>query len=176
MAGRVIRSGFRRGGVRRQMDWIAGVDRSSFVTLAAATKSLDGSFPGTGIPAAPFTVTRVRGSLYVKSDQQTSSEVQQGAVGMGIVSTVAATAGAASIPGPVTDAPWDGWFLWLPFANAFVVSSAVAVTNTGSLYHFDSRAQRKVESLDSIAIMVENASGTTGFEYFLQYRILLKMH
>ncbi len=62
------------------------------------------------------TVRRTIGNIWVVSDQAAADEVQVGAFGCIVVTDLAAAAGAASIPGPFTDANDDGWFVWQGFS------------------------------------------------------------
>ena len=85
---------------------------------------------------------------------------------MVVVNDLALAAGAASIPGPFTDASDDGWFV-----HQFTGGNRPAATAAEStIWEFDSRAMRRVEEGFGIAVMYENASAgavaiqvTTGF-------------
>ncbi len=147
---------FVRSRQRTASDWGRLIDPHT--SVAAASKVLLASFvlsnPGIG-----ETVRRTHVMLSVVSDQNAALEQQNGAFGMMIVSDLALAAGAASIPGPVTDASDDGWFVWFGVsqANAGFIGGAV----TGSLvdsYVFDSKAMRKVADGFSIAVMYESLS------------------
>ncbi len=134
------------------------------VVIAAGTKVLlatvNLSNPGIG-----ETVRRTRGSFLITSDQVALLEVQTGALGMMVVSDVAAAAGIASIPGPVTEAEDDGWFVWVPFHNlssATGGSGSVGNSPPGFRFEFDSKAMRKVEEGFRVAVVIENASPTNG--------------
>jgi len=45
-----------------------------------------------------------------------------------------------------------------------------------SVFNFDSRGARKVEQGDAIVFTLENSDGAFGFEYWLQFRMLIKLH
>jgi len=112
-------------------------------------------------------VRRTRGLLHVTSDQSAAQEEQFGAMGMMIVSDLALAAGAASIPGPVTDANDDAWFVWVPFAQLCAVNLGASGVNSlppGSPYHFDSKVMRRVPEGFGIAVMVENGGSANGIE------------
>ena len=175
---RIISRSFRgrAGGPKRATNWIQSTDVVAFTNVLPSVKLLHQSFAGTGGPA-PFTVVRVRGLLSVLSDQFAATEEVFGALGMAIVSTVASGVGATAVPGPVTDAAWDGWFLHQPFTAGFAFASAVGFDgNNVRQFPLDSRAMRKVDPDDSIAVMIENGSDSFGFDFLLQFRMLLKMH
>ncbi len=131
-------------------------------TVAAATKvvmaSATLSNPGIG-----ETVRRTRGRLWVGSDQQVATEDYVGAFGIIVVSDLALAAGAASIPGPVTDRNDDGWLVWESTANRFQLGSNIGFeSNKMQMIEFDSRAMRKVEEGFGLAFMFENASPADG--------------
>ncbi len=128
------------------------------MTVAAATKVLVATFTlsSQGIGE---TVRRTLGWVLVHSDQEAANEAYQGALGFQVVTDLAVAAGAASIPGPVTDADDDGWFVWQAFGGA---SMATSSAERGRLFNFDSRAMRRIEPGQTVAVMYENASATTG--------------
>ncbi len=116
-------------------------------------------------PGIGETVRRTRGLISIMSDQQTVVEEQVGAFGMVVVTDLALAAGAASIPGPGTDASDDGWFVWVPFVQASEGNVGVADPPglpVSQRYEFDSKAMRRVEEGFVIAIMVENVHATMG--------------
>ncbi len=127
--------------------------------VAAGTKILSTSLvlsnPGIG-----ETVRRTRGVVSVASDQGAAIEDQLGALGLVVVSDLALAAGAASIPGPGTDASDDGWFVWRPF----VQRSDSSNNRVSFIYEFDSKAMRRVEEGFGIAIMIENTSALHGIQ------------
>ena len=101
-------------GTRKGTDWFRRTT-GAYVTVAAASKVLVSS----GTPSNPGiteTIVRTRGGFSIASDQAGASESQIGAMGLMVVNDLALAAGAASIPGPVTDRNDDGWFVWEPFA------------------------------------------------------------
>jgi hypothetical protein len=110
-----------------------------------------------------------------QSDQVAANEHFEGAVGFARVTQVAATAGAASIPGPVTDAFWDGWYGWHGIQGEFSFITAVGYhPNGGYRIDFDSKAMRKVGPNDALVIVAENASAVTGFTIAYQGSDLMK--
>jgi len=78
---------------------------------------------------------------------------------MMVVSDLAIAAGAASIPGPVTDSDDDGWFVWVPCMSQFQFVSGVGIDpDAGRYFPFDSRAMRRTEEGFGIAVMWETGS------------------
>ncbi len=105
----------------------------------------------------------------VASDQTTNFEFQFGALGMVVVSDLAIAAGAASIPGPVTDAQDDGWFVWQAFLRA---SSQSVAKHAQQYFEWDSKAMRRIEEGFGIGVMVENAHATHGLQAAIQISML----
>ena len=152
------RAPFRRSGPSRT-NWSRLVT-PSLTNIAAGTKFFLISFILDN-PGISETVRRTRGQIYVRSDQAGSAEDQVGALGIMKVNDVALAAGAASIPGPSTEASDDGWFVWRPFSQ-MGADTATGAGRAGLLYEFDSKAMRTVEEGFGLAVMVENASATHG--------------
>ena len=143
---------------KRPKGW-ARISAATFGAVPAATKVLLGSFTLSN-PGIGATVLRTRGSYNIISDQTGSVEEQIGAWGMIVVNDLALAAGVASIPGPITDASDDGWFVWEPFQQ----SGTDASTGVTVDHPFDSKAMRKVREGFSIAVIAENAHATHAFE------------
>ena len=161
-------SGFRRSAPNR--GW-SGFTTPAFVAVPAATKVLLGTFVLFN-PGIDETILRTVGMLAVVSDQLVVTEAQIGAFGFIGVTDIAAAAGAASIPGPVTDAG-DDWFLYVPFASQFTLASAASFQAVGfSNISFDSKAKRKFDEGTTIALMIENANATQGFNAVFSLRML----
>jgi len=166
MAARRRTGGFQRssGG---KTDWARVVPINS-VIVAAGTKALLNIIVLAN-PGIMETIRRTRGVLAVSSDQFGIFESMSGAVGMMVVNDLALAAGAASIPGPVTDQSDDGWFMWQPFVQMGDQNDSAI----GSVkYDFDSKAMRKVEDGFGVAVMVENASATSGLFVQLAFSVL----
>ena len=136
------------------------------VAVAAGTKVLLATFVLSNVGIGEV-VRRTRGQVLVLSDQASVVEQQNGAFGMVVVTDLAAAAGAASIPGPVTDANDDGWFVWVPTLQATggLIGGAPSVGVPQWPHLFDSKAMRRVEEGFVIAVMFEGLSqgSTVGF-------------
>ena len=163
-----------KGGYQRRARKIvnyswAGFVQPARVIIPPATKALLGFFVLD--TAFEETIVRVRGELTVVSDQAVALEDQVGAFGMIRVTDRALAAGAASIPGPVTDSDDDGWFVWVPIAQVGALT-----VDSGSIppYVIDSKAQRIIREGQSIAVMVENASAAHGLQVLLSFRALAR--
>ncbi len=98
--------------MRRKTLWIASADVTGVTNLVAGATVLDQTFVAdTGEPSLPWTIVRLRGSLYVASDQTATNEDAHGALGAIVVRDAAAAAGVGSIPTPVTEQSDEGWFM-----------------------------------------------------------------
>jgi len=170
MATRASRAGGRQGRKIVNYTWSPFVTAAP-VTIPAATKVLLGFF----FLATAFeeTLVRTRGVLRISSDQTGSVEEQVGAFGFIRVTDQAIAAGAASIPGPVSDGADDGWAVWVPFAQESA-SSTVGMTGMGSAWEIDSKAQRIVREGQQLAVMIENAHATHGLEVLVALRALAR--
>ncbi len=166
MARRIARTGgFRRSG-GANFTW--GRVRTQLTTVAFDAKAVMATFT----PSTQWdeTIRRVRGILYVDSDQAGVHEQQEGAIGAFVASDTAVTAGAASLLGPVTDLQDDAWMMWMPFAQATEFADGGApVFKT---WEFDSKAMRKLVSGHQLVFMIENGSGVFGLRFLLYVSVL----
>ncbi len=170
----------RRQGPRRATEWGASADSTAVKTLGGSGVVLDQSFTDailSGAGLLPSTIVRVRGELWVHSDQGAANEAPFGAMAFAIANENARAAGIASLLTPIADEAADGFFVFQYFMGANNGAS------TGALFgqpwyrfEFDSRAMRKIEDGDSIAVVLENASPLHALEYILKFRILFKVH
>ncbi len=179
MANRISRvRGPFRGRVRRKTTWLASFDSTAITSLAPNAAAVDQAFTGAAIAAlGPSTIVRVRGMVFVTSDQTAASELTFGALGMAVVSEQARVAGLAAVPTPITEEASDLWFVHQFFGDSIGVATAIGLVGLGTPTFFDSKAMRKLEGDDSQAIVVlmENASATAGLEYVLKFRILVML-
>ena len=160
-----------RGGSHRVTQWHGSTPRTALQTLAAATTKIDQFFvPGED----PLTVIRVRGRLLVQTDQIAASESPFGAYGMGIVSAEAIAAGVASVPPPYTNNTWDGWLVHGYFAAPTIFGSAIGMHNLSQTFEFDSKAMRKMDPGDRLAMVLQNGHSTDGCAYLWDFRLLVK--
>ncbi len=107
----------------------------------------------------------------VATDQLAASERVIGAFGLCVVSQEAAAAGAASIPGPFTEAESDLWFVHQYLYSSMVFGDATGFRKLDQQYEIDSKAMRKVTEEEVVAIMIENGT-TTGLNWWLGFRTL----
>ena len=124
----------------------------------------------------PFTIVRVRGSAFFKSDQIASIETPFGAFGMCVISEQASAAFAAGgVPAPYDQADWDGWFVWQPW-ECSTVSSTGIIEAPVRRFDFDSKAMRKIKEGDQMNLVVDNQNGAHAAEVLVIGRLLIKLH
>ncbi len=174
MANRTF-TGPRRGLIQTRRPANRGWD--GFVTTApvavpAGSKVLINTF-ALNNPGIDETALRTVGVMSVVSDQKNGDEQQIGAFGLIVINDTALALGITGMPGPVTGIGEDGWFLYVPFANTFLIATQVGFESpAGDSIRFDSRAKRKVHDGTGLAAVVENAHATHAFNFQVVYRIL----
>ena len=175
MARRFTRGRGRLGSVRRETLWLFA---SPFEQLlnAPSTAVLSGTLNAAGLALRPFTIVRVRGHLGIRSDQAASSEDYSGSLGYSIVSDQAAAIGVTAVPTPETDRGSDLFFVYETLAGHYEVLSAASSAETGHWKDFDSKAMRRVNEGQDLAITMETSSISSGAIMFESARILVKLH
>jgi len=163
---------------RRATEWVASADIDVGTQLNGTAGVLDQSLTGAQVSLlAPFTIVRTVGFVAVKSDQVAATESFIGALGALVVTESARVAGVASIPTPVTEMSDEMWFLFQGFQGGIEFLDATGTQNGYRIFHFDSKAQRKVQDGEAIVFMLENgAASGVGLQFWLQFRMLLKTH
>ena len=164
MADRIIR----QRGARRRTHW--ATNQASAIAVASTTavllETLSALHEGE-------TVVRTRGVLDVFL--QTAAAVGDGfsgALGFGVVTAAAAAAGVASIPTPMTEAAWDGWFLH-QFFNVHRGLDGNADGSAQKSFLLDSKAMRKVTEDDRVVVVAEFVeTGIATMSLFESTRIL----
>ncbi len=116
-------------------------------------------------PGINETIRRTRGQITVSAG---ASGPISCTVGFMVANDLAVTAGAASLPGPVTDASDDSWFVWVPILFQAVSGQQVLEFQMA----FDSKAMRRVEEGYSVAIMLENNSPVVTIDVAIAFSIL----
>ncbi len=168
-----------RQGQRRATEWGASSTPTVTTNLAANTVLLHQSFTQALLAeVTPATIVRVRGELWVKSDQVAATRTPFGAVGFAVVSEQARAAGVASVPDPSTDALSDLWFLHQFWATDFTFITAAGFQggSTFTRYTFDSKAMRKIVDGNAIVIVIANSAAAGGIDFVMNFRVLFKLH
>ena len=167
---------------RRLTAWSVGVGGTTLLQLTATGKSIVGSgfdFSTTG------TVVRTRGMLQLYLSLSTSAQDgYAGAFGIMLVRDQAFAAGAASIPGPLSDLN-DEWLYHTffnehnPFASGGAVAAGDSMNNGAGTDKIvvDSKAMRKFTDGDTMVAMVEVVeTGTATLNVRFNSRFLGKLH
>ena len=170
---RSIRTGSRviPGSRGRLTEWFASALVTGLSSLAANTFVLDQSLTAAELAKRPFTITRTIGSIYMGSDQVAATENPFGALGLMVVSAKAVATGATAVPDPISEQASDSWFVY----RSFLQTGSAVLSRPLKEFMFDSRAQRKVEDGDDIAVVVANGSSGFGLQYLINFRMLVKL-
>ena len=169
MARRPFRS---QRGPKRQVTWIAPADQG-FIAVATGAKVLIGSFDAAGSGLVKPTIVRTRGQVTPRVGATGASAVIIGAFGMAVVSDRAFAAGVVSVPGPFTDASWDGWFVWRSFSMSWDFDDATGIRFSTINMEVDSKAMRKVNDDETVVLVAESQSGA--FDISMPLRMLVKL-
>ena len=164
------RRGFttRSTGYRAPTNWARAVS-PVYAMVPAATKVL--LFTAVlSNPGINETIRRTRGLISIRSVD--TGDIQRlGSLGFIVVNDLAAAAGVASMPGPITDGSDDGWFVWQPVLSG----KASAAILESEQFEFDSKAMRRIEEGFTIAVIAENAHATLDFEVAIGFSILTSL-
>ena len=159
---------------RRTTEWSIGpVDTGSPITGSG-----DFIWDTGSIITQSATVVRIRGlfSIYLKTADAVNSGFV-GAVGIGIASTDAFTAGA--LPDPSGDATWP--WIWHSFFDIRAITATLADgVNAGGVFTrmlIDSKAMRKQNPDETLfgSIQVLSESGNATAHFFARTRVLDKL-
>ena len=146
------------------------------VAVAAGSTVLLAVLNAAALSLRPFTVMRTRLRLLWVSDQVAASEEPQGAFGIIVASEQATGQGVASVPNPGVDTD-SSWMVYEPLITSFVFADATGIdADGGSIVDIDSKAMRKVNSNEDLAVMVDNTSASDGGFLWYGGRMLVKLH
>ena len=139
-----------RRGPKRRTHWTA-FGFSAF-TVTATGSTLLATATGTHIPE---TLVRVRGYFEALILSATSvGDGFFGAIGMGVATSAAITAGIGSLPTPITEEDWDGWMLHRYFGCRGGIVGDSGDSGWEAL-QLDSKAMRKIAEDESLYWAVE---------------------
>ena len=170
------RFGARVDGKGRETFWVNQVPIQ--VQLASVlTASFLSSFNAAALALRPFTIVRTRGIFTARSDQSAGTESYQCALGMSIVSDQASAVGVTAVPTPFTDMVSDMFFVYEQLYGAQLFKTGVGVVEPqGVSMQFDSKAMRRVNDGQDIAVTVENSAIGDGLFAIVGFRMLIKLH
>ncbi len=164
-----------RQGRRREMIWLI---QGPFITsLNSSGVVLISQLNAGALALRPFTIIRSRGWLKVISDQTANTENQFMVYSHIVVKETAVDAGIASLPTPITEGNAD-FHVYEMLTSGIKVVSAASTFEGGFQRGYDSKAMRKVDIDEDIAIIGEApASGISeGFTISDGGRVLIKLH
>ena len=125
----------------------------------------------------PFTIVRTHGVFGVRSDQTATSETYDGAVGMSVVSQQATGVGITAVPTPYLDMGSDLFFVHQMMVGRFLdLTAAGFEMNALTWWQYESKAMRKVNDDQDIAVVVETSSLSSGAAVHHAARMLIKLH
>ncbi len=125
----------------------------------------------------PFTIVRTHLEILQQSDQLAVSEFMAAALGICVVSQSASSAGIGAIPTPLTELDSDLWLVYQPMLHQFLFASAVGFqAMVGVRYTVDSKAMRKVNNDQDVAVVVEGSVTGEGQSISVIGRMLIKLH
>jgi len=171
--------GSRRTGsvsLRRQTAWAIGPGGTTPVNITSSVAVILG---GTVVPASEgLTVIRTRGlfAMHLKS-VASQNDGFQGAIGIGLATLAAVTAGVGSLPTPLTEVGDENW-LYHRFISIHAQEATESNLNGASWTRFeiDSKAMRKVPVGTSCYACLEVIEvGTASAQAFLDTRQLVKL-
>ena len=169
---------FIRGGrsVRETM-WLT-LPETRTALAAANTAVLLLSLTAAELALRPFTITRTILHWSLRSDQSGASENFDAAIGVCVVSDQAQAIGVTAVPTPFTDLESDLWLAHSIQDGHFLFISGVGVQANSSVNPtlIDSRAMRKVEDGQDVAVVIENSSISSGTQLYAAGRMLIKLH
>ena len=143
----MARRRFSRGGgaVRRLTAWDVGIQTTGGGAAQMISSSSAVLF-GTG--ATPthdgITMIRIRGEFNMRlTSAGGASEGFHGAIGLAKAPSAAFLAGIASLPTPITEDAWDGWF-YHQYINLFAMSAGITEDSSWQRITVDVKAMRKL--------------------------------
>ena len=172
--------GFTRGrgslpAPQRSMIWSDILVRAA--GSGVSTKST-GSLDALGVSASGVTLIRSRGRCVLNMDAGAAADVLIAGVGLGIFSSDAFTAGAASLPGPLTDADYNWvWIVTAPMGVALSGTQGPENITENLNIEIDSKAMRKLKPNQTMGFVAEaiQQGGTPNFDFDVCVRQLFKL-
>jgi len=163
--------------MRRASSWFAIAETSSNVGGPSGSVLFTG-FSATALALRPFTIVRVRMNWHVASDQEIADEITQVALGMAVVSEQALAIGITAVPTGFTDQDSDLFFVYDVNSSRSLLVGAGAnfLDPKGTMKDLDSRAMRKVDDGQDVALTLETSAVSNGAQVLKTGRMLVKLH
>jgi len=153
-------------GKRNPTNW-GGVVATGLTTVPAATKILMAVLVPEFVSGE--TIRRIRGTFFVNAVEASSFH---GAIGAFVANDTAIGVGVASLLDPVTDVSDDAWMWYSSFHGGGNAADGSAGSQSGQVYHIDSKAMRRIETGFSLVFIVANATAASDFNVALSFRAL----
>ncbi len=172
------KSGFilRSGVMRRETSWVEVTPTTNSLAAASSAVVFTG-FGATILGLRPFTIVRNRGILHARSDQTGALEFWSVAYGMAVVSDQALAIGITAVPLPNDDRSSDLFFVFEELAGTFLFVTGAGFHPTGGqTLRYDSKAMRKVEEGQDVAVTLQNSAISLGTTVTKAGRMLIKLH
>ena len=175
----------RRISQRRRKGWDVGPGQAGPQSQISATTAVIASSAG-AFGQDGLTVMRLRGeAMFFLSAATAVNDGFRGAFGIGIATTAAVVAGAASVPTPIGEQAWDGWMFWQPLRliAAAPIDGSVSTDADGMnsvtasiRFEVDTKAMRKVAIDESIYAAIDVTEvGTAVMNWFFDSRVLVAL-
>ena len=165
-----------RASGRRQVGWEQGVGGGAPVTESATvTKFLGSAITPTF--GDGLTLVRTRGQFMANLGSASAASAGfHGAIGIGLASLAAVTAGIGSVPTPITEQGWDGWIWWSPIYVFGGRADEVEGGLANQRMEIDSKAMRKFKEEDAFYAAIEVTEvGAASLFIALDTRMLFKL-
>lgn len=162
---------------RRQTSWTLGpLDNRTVSSTTAQLWTL-----AAGANTDGLTVIRIRGAaLFALTTVSQAHGGFIGAIGIGICTLAAFTAGIGSVPTPITEEDWDGWMFHRYFQVTSNTASIADGVNAGSAnlaIEIDTKAMRKLPNDMVIfgALEASDEFGVSTMTFDARTRMLVKL-
>ena len=144
-------------------------------SLGTSAAALVSSLNAAALARCPFTILRTHLMISIASDQLAADESQFGAVAMAVVTEQASAIGVTAVPTPINDLASDLFYLHELVASALQLNSAIGM-NSPARYtvKVDSKAMRKVNDDQDIILVAETSAISSGVNYQIAGRFLIK--
>ena len=169
-----VRVQSRRGlisGPRRTSTWFFFTPLEQAVA-AASTATLLYTMNAAALALRPFTIVRTLLWFNIISDQSAAVENQFGALGLAVVSDQAVAVGVTAVPNPISDQGSDLWFGYKGYGQSG--STDATAGNVGRSYVLESKAMRKVDIGEDLAVVHQLAALSDGIILHVSGRMLIK--
>jgi len=172
---RGFRSGLRVP--RRRKSWDVGIGQTGVQANISSSSAVIVS-SALAVLQDGITLLRLRGEAnFMISSVAAALDGFSGAFGIGVATTAAVTAGAASVPTPLTEAAWDGWIFWQAMNMKSLTGTLSDFgVNTTLRMPIDTKAMRKLSEDESIYGVIEtNEVGTSNLVWHVDSRVLIAL-